>query len=497
MRRREFLKKGVQAGAAVTLWPAGCAPRSHTAANLIVNDVHARLNATPVHSVARPESLDTLRAAVREAATHGRAVSIAGGRHAMGGQQFGRNTVLIDTTRMNRVVEFDDEHGQIEVEAGIQWPQLISYLQQASVAGKRCWSIIQKQTGADGLCIGGALSANIHGRGLQLKPFINDIESFTLINDTGKLLRCSRQGNAELFSLAIGGYGLFGVVWSVRLRLRPRTKLQRIVRIIDVDHLMPAFQQRIDEGCEFGDFQFAVDPKSRDFLRRGVFSCYRPVELDIPIPAGQRSLSESDWSTLVALAHADPTRAFEQYSAHYLATSGQIYWSDTHQLSNYVRDYHVSLDPLTTAGQCATEVITELYVPRLHLAQFLDVVRDDCGRHNVKLIYGTIRLIERDDESYLAWARQPWACIVLNLHVNHSPEGLRRAAQHFRMLIDHAIRYDGSYFLTYHRYAQRDQVLRCYPQFPEFLRLKRRYDPGERFQSDWYRHYRDLLSDLI
>jgi hypothetical protein len=33
-------------------------------------------------------------------------------------------------------------------------------------------------------------------------------------------------------------------------------------------------------------------------------------------------------------------------------------------------------------------------------------------------------------------------------------------------------------------------VKACYPQFPEFLRLKRAYDPKERFQSDWYRHYR-------
>jgi hypothetical protein len=24
---------------------------------------------------------------------------------------------------------------------------------------------------------------------------------------------------------------------------------------------------------------------------------------------------------------------------------------------------------------------------------------------------------------------------------------------------------------------------------PEFLRLKRRYDPDLRFQSEWYRHY--------
>ena len=62
-------------------------------------------------------------------------------------------------------------------------------------------------------------------------------------------------------------------------------------------------------------------------------------------------------------------------------------------------------------------------------------------------------------------------------------------------MIDLAIRYGGSYYLTYHRFATWEQVETCYPQLPEFLRLKRHYDPEERFQSDWYRHQRALFAD--
>jgi hypothetical protein len=32
---------------------------------------------------------------------------------------------------------------------------------------------------------------------------------------------------------------------------------------------------------------------------------------------------------------------------------------------------------------------------------------------------------------------------------------------------------------------------------PEFLRLKRRYDPDERFQSEWYRHHVSLLGPVL
>ena len=57
-----------------------------------------------------------------------------------------------------------------------------------------------------------------------------------------------------------------------------------------------------------------------------------------------------------------------------------------------------------------------------------------------------------------------------------------------------AIARGGSYFLTYHRFARREQVEACYPQMPEFLRRKRERDPGEVFQSDWYRHYREMFA---
>jgi FAD/FMN-containing dehydrogenase len=60
-------------------------------------------------------------------------------------------------------------------------------------------------------------------------------------------------------------------------------------------------------------------------------------------------------------------------------------------------------------------------------------------------------------------------------------------------LIGLGIKYGGRYYLTYHKHATREQVEACYPQFPEFLRLKRQYDPREIFQSDWYRHYRDMF----
>jgi FAD/FMN-containing dehydrogenase len=124
----------------------------------------------------------------------------------------------------------------------------------------------------------------------------------------------------------------------------------------------------------------------------------------------------------------------------------------------------------------------------------MEAARADLRERKANVIYGTIRLIERDDETFLAWAKDRYACVIFNLHVDHTPEKIDEAARAFRALIDLGSRFGGSYYLTYHRYATRQQVETCYPQFREFLRLKREHDPDEVFQSDWYRHYRAMFA---
>ena len=470
---------------------------------VLVNDIHSQLNQTRVSEVVSVASVSDLQRALRRAGASRTAVSIAGGRHAMGAQQFAEQSMLLDTTRMNRVRSFDRARGLVDVEAGIMWPALVEYLlkgqpgRQPALNGVEGWGIAQKQTGADRLTIGGALSANVHGRGLKMKPFIADVESFLLIDARGNARTCSRTENADLFRLAIGGYGLFGVIATVKLRLIPRQKIQRIVEVRLIDELPKAFEQRIDDGFTFGDFQFSVDETSDDFLRRGVFSCYRPVDPATPMPGAQPELGDEDWHALLLLAHNNKATAFDRYSKYYLSTSGQFYWSDTHQMSTYLDDYHARLDSQLGERDRATEMITEIYVPRPALPSFMAEVASVFRTNGVPIVYGTVRLIEPDDESFLAWAKQPYACIIFKLHVVHTPEGRERAGQAFRDLIDMGLKRGGRYYLTYHRHARRDQVETAYPQLPEFLRLKRKYDPDERIQSEWYRHYKQMFADRI
>lgn len=463
---------------------------------IVLNDVHSELNESEVARVVRVDSLAGVRAGLAEAEVRGIPVAVAGGRHAMGGQQFCHGGIVLDTIALNRVLTTDFQHGLVEVEAGIQWPDLIEHLNAVQARERRPWVIAQKQTGADRLSIGGSIAANIHGRGLSMQPFMGDLESFVLVDAAGAAIECSRQRNRELFQLAVGGYGLLGCIYSAKLRLVRRRVLERVVELGTIENVATRLAERIDDGFEYGDFQFATDAKSDDFLRKGIIACYRPVDQDAPPLRLQRTLSSEDWRRLIVLAHTDKRLAFELYSQHYLATSGQLYYSDMHQLSEYEGGYHRVVDRALGSRHRGSEMISELYVPRERLADFMADAAHDLRVHEVDVIYGTVRLIERDEESLLAWARAPWACIIFNLHTEHTAVGIERAASAFRRLIDLAIAHGGSYFLTYHRWATREQVETCHPRLVDFLRLKRKYDPTERYQSDWYRHYRQMFADV-
>ena len=155
---------------------------------VILNDAQSALNATRVARLIRPERVDDI--------VDGRPI---GGRRRRAGsasREFasrdGRSTVRdrrrhIDMRGMTRLVGLDDEAGdrrrggRDRVGRAHRWPpSLGSSGGSLQTVGHR-----QKQTGSDHLSLGGAIAADVHGRGLTQRPIVADIESFTLVDPHG------------------------------------------------------------------------------------------------------------------------------------------------------------------------------------------------------------------------------------------------------------------------------------------------------------------------
>lgn len=109
--RRELLRQaplaagGLSFAAVAAQAPVAAAEPSEQ--GVILNDVQSQLNSTRVHKVLQPQSVDDLSAAVKQARRAGRAISVAGGRHSMGAQQFGTDNLHLDMTSFHRVLELD------------------------------------------------------------------------------------------------------------------------------------------------------------------------------------------------------------------------------------------------------------------------------------------------------------------------------------------------------------------------------------------------------
>lgn len=478
--------------------------RMHT----LLNDVHSRLNPTRVAQVLRPVSVAEVQAAVTFARREGLCITVGGSRHAMGGQQFGPDTLHLDMRALNGVVSHDASRGLLHMGAGADWQAVVRASHSIPGPQGRRWGIRQKQTGVDEVSLGGSIAANAHGRGLCMQPLGEDIESLTLVDAQGQLRHCSRTQEPELFSLVVGGYGLFGIVCSATLRLAPRQRVRRVVDILDLEEAQAAIERRVAQGCLYGDFQFAIDPQDPGFLQRGVLACYLPVAgaeagglgeaADVDASEPQAELGPEAWLQLLKLAHEDKAGAFRRYAQHYLSTHGQTYWHDTMQLSTYIPSYS---EFLANAGGRSPDrpdeslVIGEHYVPPQQLTVFMARAAQVLRAHGTELIYGTIRAIRRDTTSWLPWAREDSACVIFNLRTPHTPAGLQGTADTFRALVDLAIELGGSFFLTYHRHATVAQVQACYPRFAEWLALKQQHDPEGLFTSSWYAHYRQAFAD--
>jgi hypothetical protein len=229
-------------------------------------------------------------------------------------------------------------------------------------------------------------------------------------------------------------------------------------------------------------------------MRTGILATYEFVGDDTPLGDASTDIDEALLPSLLELAHKDRRSAYAHYGKFELSKNGNVEWSDSHQLSSYPSGYHKIVDRHLGDDSKGADLIWEFYVPRGEVIAFLEEARRALLKSATPLIYGTVRFIEQDRDSFLAWAKKRYACVIFTPHYSGGAAAMHKASELYRELAQASTKRGGSFYLTYNRFAVRSEMDVAYPQFAEFLQLKRKYDPTELFQSDWYRHYRDLYA---
>ncbi|MDC0305507.1 FAD-binding oxidoreductase, partial [bacterium] len=211
---------------------------------------------------------------IQRAASEGRRISIAGARHSMGGHTFYPGGITLDMEAF-RHMSLDEDKRILTVGAGARWYDIIPYLDA------RGYAISIMQSNND-FSVGGSISVNCHGWQNDKPPIASTVESFRIVTPSGETLRCSRQENAELFSLALGGYGLFGVILEVDLRITDNEYYEAEAHLIASSDYADTYHKLTENQSDFGMVygRLSVAPKS--FFQEASITLLRRKETDLP-----------------------------------------------------------------------------------------------------------------------------------------------------------------------------------------------------------------------
>lgn len=449
-------------------------------------DDASRLNQSRVREVyAIPEDAEEAEAQLSEllarANDEGLRVSIAGARHSMGGHTIAPDGIVINMRPLDGM-KLDDERDILTVQSGALWADIIPFLDA------RGFSVGVLQSN-NSFSVGGSISVNCHGWVYDQPPISSTVESLRLILASGRVLRCSRDENAELFSLVLGGYGLFGVILDVELRLVPNECYGLSPFVVPTDEAWTVFQGEVSGGEDirmfYGRLNVVPDEMFSEvvlnvltLVPNGEIPALGPKGLDTLRRAIFRGSVDSDYGKQLrwdAESRLHPFLSSDLYSRNQLINEG--------------------VELFGNRSAATTDILHEYFVPEGELTTFLGLAREIITGNEGNLLNVTLRSVNEDTDTFLRYADRRMLAFVMLFNQERTEDGEVRMRRMTQELIDAAHSLDGRYYLPYRLHATIDQFHAAYPMAREFFAKKREYDSGELFQNRFYLRYGQPLQD--
>jgi FAD/FMN-containing dehydrogenase len=414
---------------------------------------------------------------LRRAREQGLAVSIAGARHSMGGHTVSPGGVVLDMRPFRRI-SFDPSTQRVTCGAGATWAEVLAALNPLG----RSPDVMQSFSN---FTVGGSVSVNAHGWQHRRPPLVASVASMRVVTADGRVRRCSRTEEPELFSLVAGGYGLFGVILEAELRTVPNCRYRVQRESVPAARLEEAFAARA-APAEVAMAYARIDVSKGRFLEDAILNLFHEVPLG---PGEAPPLSEARLASLRRAVfrgtvgseygkdlRSDLERQVEEHLAVSLLTRNQLLDDDWTVYEN--RD------------ASRTEVLQEYFLPKGRLAGFLDEARRLVpAAAGADLLNVTVRWTREDGDSFLRWADRDMACVVFLFHHARTADADAAMEPLTRGLVDAALRAGGRYYLPYRLQATPEQFHAAYPRAREFFARKRALDPTGVFQNLWFRKY--------
>jgi len=476
--RRTFLRSV----AASTTLPFMSWPRARAAPRTVLNDA-SRLNPTPVMShvtITKPTTDDLIariRSELKEAASAKRPVAASVARHSMGGQSLPRDGTAI--TLDGGEIELDTAGKTYRTAAGNRWSTIIATLDP------RGFSPAVMQSNAD-FGVGSTFCVNAHGWPVPYGPFGSTVKAVRMVLADGTLLRCSREENPELFRLAMGGYGLFGIIVDLEVEMVPNLLLTPTFERVAAERFAERFTQAIDGDAKVKMAYGRMSVSRKNFLDDALLVTFRPASEQ---PAALPVVTTSTKLTGVANTIYRAQTGWE--------VAKGLRWFMESRLGPaiaegpYTRN-SLMAEPVANLAQKdlrRTDILHEYFVSPDRFGDFLAACRDIIPKARAEFLNVTLRNVAEDRTPALTIAATRRIAAVMSFSQETSPEGEIDMMQMTEALIDRVIAIGGTFYLPYRLHARRDQVEKAYPATAEFVAAKRRYDPGLLFRNAMWDAY--------
>jgi decaprenylphospho-beta-D-ribofuranose 2-oxidase len=430
--------------------------------------------------IASPRRISEIHEILEQARKRNLPVCLMGTTHNLGGHAFLDGAVALDLKRFDRVVSLDIPGKRITVQSGITWEKIQNTVNSSGLAVKAMQS-------DNNFTVGGTLSANAHGRDLQFSTVIQSVLSFRIMLADGSIVHASRSENTELFRLAISGYGMFGIILEVDLELVENTVYEQSSEIMPLASFPEYFEREV-KG----------DPLARLFIARPSIAPNGFLDDTIVTkwrltPARPKNIFRLDHERnvrrdrfLFALSRKHSWGKTLRWQAEKfisLHPPGGGFVSRNNAMRPPVSaikmfDYHSPAD---------TDVIQEFFIPIPRFLTFMESMRGVLRESGTNLLGLTIRFVVQDAESFLSYApREEAFAVVLYINERLSPEGWAKSNALTQRLIRLAAQNGGTFYLTYAREVEPDDLRRTYPNLDAFFQEKHRFDPENRFTSRFF-----------
>lgn len=404
-------------------------------------------------------------------------VSIAGARHSMGGHVIYPGGIVIDMLPFNRM-ELDGTNLVLHVQAGARWSEVIQFLNARGLS-------VEVMQSNDDFSIGGSLSVNCHGWQFNRPPIDCTVLSFRLMLADGTIVKCSRMENQELFSLVLGGYGLFGIILDADLRVVPneKYKIERF-NVSSADYAKTLVEKTSDTNgiaMVYGRLRVTKE----NFLQDGIINIFhRLPSTNFPVtPLDQSQSREIPRAIFRGGVGSDYGKELRWDAEKYFSSvlEGDVFERNEilYEPSDWFSDHSTN----------STDILVECFVPPEQFEPLLVELRKIIPENQADLLNVTVRDINRDDDSFLRYADKNMISLVMLFSQTRDATGEEKMSKLTQEIVAAALRHDGRYYLPYRLHATTEQFNEAYPQAKKFFELKWKYDPDELFQNEFYLKY--------